>query len=73
MEHTVGDMMTAEPIVIDAQADLEEAEALMEEHAVRRLPVLNENNKLVGILRWGDVREATAAEAAVDQSLRARR
>ena len=64
MHHTVGDVMTSNPIVIDLMAPLDEAEALMEEREVRRLPVVNEKGELVGILSWGDVREATSAEAA---------
>lgn len=62
--HTVGDVMSKDPIVIDMDADLDEAGALMEDRQVRRLPVLDEDGDLVGILSWGDVREATSAEAA---------
>jgi len=64
MLHTVGEIMRTELWTIDTQASLEEAQALMEEHAVRRLPVLDEESELVGILSWGDVREATSVEAA---------
>lgn len=64
MQHTVSEIMRTELWTVDTQASLDEAEALMEEHAVRRLPVVDEDGELVGIISWGDVREATSIEAA---------
>lgn len=69
MPHTVSEVMTRNVIVIDPLASLEEAQALMEEHGVRRLPVVDEEGELVGILSWGDVREATSAQAAAANPL----
>ena len=63
MLHTVGEVMTIDVITIDTTASLQEAKALMEEHRVRRLPVVDEDDDLVGILSWGDVRESTSVEA----------
>lgn len=62
--HQVSEVMTPDVIVVDVLASLEEARALMEENEVRRLPVVDEEGELVGILSWGDLREASSVEAA---------
>ncbi|MFZ2487129.1 MAG: CBS domain-containing protein [Anaerolineae bacterium] len=64
MIQTVSEIMRTELWTVETQAALQEAQALMEAHAVRRLPVLDAENKLVGIVSWGDVREASTLEAA---------
>lgn len=65
MPHTVREVMTSDVITVDVLAPLDEARTLMEDNEVRRLPVVDDDGELVGILSWGDVREATSAEAAV--------
>jgi CBS domain-containing protein len=42
-------------VTIDPQQDLDEALRLMAEHQVRRLPVIEEDGRLVGILAQADV------------------
>jgi len=42
-------------VTIDPQQDLDEALRLMANHQVRRLPVVEEDGKLVGILAQADV------------------
>jgi CBS domain-containing protein len=42
-------------VTIDPQQDLDEALRLMAQHQVRRLPVVKEDGKLVGILAQADV------------------
>ena len=68
MAHKVSDIMTSEVITIDVDASLDEAQALMEAEDVRRLLVVDEDGKLVGILSWGDLRGATSVEAAQSPS-----
>ncbi len=54
----VRDWMTANPITIAPKATLTDAYKLMKGHRIRRLPVVDEHDKLVGIITIGDVREA---------------
>jgi len=58
----VRNWMTPNPITITPQTTMPEAHRLMNEHNVRRLPVVNKG-KLVGIVTRGDVREAQASDA----------
>jgi CBS domain-containing protein len=50
----VGPLCSGDLIGVAADADVYEAEELMREHAVRRLPVINEG-QVVGIVSMGDV------------------
>lgn len=58
----VRNWMTPNPITITPQTTLPEARRLMDEHFVRRLPVVH-RGKLVGIVTRGDIREAQASTA----------
>ncbi|MCE5203555.1 MAG: CBS domain-containing protein [Coriobacteriales bacterium] len=51
---TVGDVMTAEPVVIQADASVEDLATLMVDRDVSRVPVLD-GDKLVGIVSKSDV------------------
>lgn len=53
------------PIWVDAGADIDHAVALMEEHRVRRLPVI-EDRKLVGIISQGDIARLAPADETAD-------
>ena len=52
---TAADVMTADPITISIEAGLLDVTRLMGEHAVRRVPVVDDNDKLVGIITLDDV------------------
>lgn len=54
-ETTVGEVASRDVITIDPQQSLEEAVRLMAEHQLRRLPVVEEDGKLVGILAQADI------------------
>jgi len=55
---TVGEIASKDVVTIDPQQGLEEAARLMAEHQVRRLPVCEEDGRLVGILAQADVAQS---------------
>jgi CBS domain-containing protein len=52
---TVGEIASRELVTIDPQQDLDEALRLMARHQIRRLPVVEEDGKLVGIVAQADI------------------
>ena len=54
----VRDVASKDVATIDPQQSLEEAARLMAEHQIRRLPVVEEDGRLVGILAQKDLAEA---------------
>lgn len=61
--YLVRDWMTPDPVTIDPQTTLPEANRLMKECNIRRLPVI-ESGRLVGIVTLGDIREASPSSAS---------
>jgi len=56
---TAGQVASRDLVTVDPQQDLDEALRLMAQHQVRRLPVVEEDGRLVGILAQADIaREA---------------
>lgn len=51
----VGDLMTPSPLVVRGSTNLEDAARLLLETKFRRLPVVNSDGKLIGILTRGNV------------------
>jgi CBS domain-containing protein len=52
---TVKDVASKQVVVIDPQQELDEALRIMAKHQVRRLPVVSEDGKLVGVVAQADV------------------
>jgi CBS domain-containing protein len=52
---TVREVASQDVVTIDPQQDLDEALRLMAQHQVRRLPVVEEDGRLVGIVSQADV------------------
>ena len=59
---TVGEVMSSDPIAIAPDKTLREAAQLMHERNVRRLPVLDAEGHIIGMLTRGDVIRAMAAD-----------
>jgi CBS domain-containing protein len=59
---TVGEISSRELVTIDPQQSLDEALRLMARHQVRRLPVVEEDGKLVGIVAQADVAKHAPSE-----------
>jgi len=60
----VGDVCSPKLTVVDAEADVDEAADLMGRHAIRRLPVI-ENDEVVGIVSLGDLARRSDPESAL--------
>jgi CBS domain-containing protein len=58
----VGDLMTAEPVVIAADAHLTDAAKLLDQHHIHGLPVTDEAGVLVGVISQTDLLRARATE-----------
>ncbi len=54
-ETTVREIASTQLVTVDPQQDLDEALRLMAKHQVRRLPVVEEDGRLVGVLAQADV------------------
>ena len=52
---TVGEVASKQVVTIDPQQELDEALRVMAKHQVRRLPVVEEDGRLVGVVAQADV------------------
>ena len=52
---TVGEVMSNKPITVKPDKSLRDAAKQMQAHHIHRLPVLDDNGKLIGILSRGDI------------------
>jgi CBS domain-containing protein len=63
---TARDVMTADIHCCREDEDLVKAVRHMEELKVRRLPVINKNKRMIGILSLGDVSQSAPAELLLE-------
>lgn len=59
----VKDWMTVDPITVGPDTSVMKASQMMKENNIRRLPVVNEENKVVGIVSDRDLKEAGPSKA----------
>jgi CBS domain-containing protein len=59
---TVADLMARDPILIEADASLSDAAALMDRHHVHGLPVVDADGALLGVLSQTDLNRARSTE-----------
>ena len=60
---TVGEVMSDNPIAISPEKSLREAARLMHDKKIRRLPAIDSEGKVVGILTRGDIIRSMAEES----------
>ncbi|AFZ36894.1 CBS domain containing membrane protein [Stanieria cyanosphaera PCC 7437] len=60
---TVAEVMSDRPITIKPHQSVKEAAHLMHEKRIRRLPVIDEHNHIVGIITQGDIIRMMATES----------
>ena len=58
----VSEVASRDLVTLDPQQDLDEALRLMARHQVRRLPVVEEDSRLVGVLAQADVAKQAAGQ-----------
>ncbi|NJN76444.1 MAG: CBS domain-containing protein [Synechococcaceae cyanobacterium RL_1_2] len=59
---TVGDVMSDRPITIEQNKSIKDAAHILHEKGIRRLPVVNGEGTLVGIISRGDIIRAMAMD-----------
>lgn len=69
LECTVDDIVSDDPVCATAEMSTAEAMELMGEHQVRRLPVVDENDTLVGIVSIGDLAVKDGRDARTGETL----
>jgi len=60
--------MKKDPIVVAQDQTISEADALMRQHKVRRLPVVNAENELTGIITRQDIMKAMSADLSPESA-----
>lgn len=70
----VSDVMTPDPLVVRPETNIEAAARILLQKKVRRLPVVDDSGRLIGMFTRGDVIKAAlrARKAALDKTMKAK-
>jgi len=68
MGDLVGDIMNSPAVTIKPQANIDEAAKIMDERRIKRLPVVDDNNKLLGIISRADIVRAVSSNLQLNKS-----
>lgn len=63
---TARDVMSGPIVYCRADEEVDDAVRIMEEHEIRRLPVINENKRMVGILSMGDIADCASRDLTAE-------
>jgi CBS domain-containing protein len=66
---TIDDIVTDDPITVTAETPTSEAAELMGEHQIRRLPVVDADDNLVGIVSLGDLAVKEGRDGRMGETL----
>lgn len=65
----VKDVMTADPVVVKGKADIDAAQAKFDEHKIEKLPVVDNDGKLTGLITVKDIeKHQNFPNAALDEN-----
>lgn len=62
MGHLVGDIMTSPAVTVNADMEISEAVRLMDARRIRRLPVVDRDGRLVGLISRSDIVKAIGSK-----------
>lgn len=63
---TARDVMSGPIIYCRAEEEIDDAVRIMEEHEIRRLPVINEEKRMVGMLSMGDIADCASRDLTAE-------
>jgi CBS-domain-containing membrane protein len=67
MGHLVGDIMTSPAVSVNPETEISEAVRLMGGHRIRRLPVVDKDQRLVGLISRSDIVKAMGKKLTEDE------